>query len=200
MLTRDGKRAVATGFVSPSEPGAQGPLRVWDLVGMKVLAGMFVAAAYYPLMVLSADERLAIAATDKGRLDVWDLQTAARVREIEAHPGSYLASLHRLPDGTVATLDSKEDAADLRIWNVETGERTRDARIPHGAGRGAVFSDDGSFVLLAGKELAVWDLRAGETRATFTGGSEMSAIALGPDQKTVLAGDAEGGVMVLRIE
>jgi WD40 repeat protein len=50
------------------------------------------------------------------------------------------------------------------------------------------------------KTLKLWDLEAGAAIATFAGEGEMTACAVAPDNRTVVAGEESGRLHFLRLE
>jgi len=50
------------------------------------------------------------------------------------------------------------------------------------------------------RTLKVWDLETGEIVTTFTGESDVSAVAIAADDRTIVAGEWSGRVHFLRLE
>jgi WD40 repeat protein len=90
----------------------------------------------------------------------------------------------------------------IEVQNLETGA----IRQPVGAHRGlisriAVTPDGGRAVSVAADSvLILWDLTKGTEMARFTAESPLTACAITPDGRTLVAGDRSGRVHVLRCE
>lgn len=103
-------------------------------------------------------------------------------------------------DGTLAI--SGGDGRTLRVWELPSG-RPRYILTGHqGSIHAVALSRTGTIAASASEDrtLRVWDLASGQHLASFTGELRMTACALAPDGRTLIAGEGDGRVHVLRLE
>ena len=111
-----------------------------------------------------------------------------------------VATVSLTPDGRRALSGSHDKT--LKVWDLETG-RERRTLAGHADWVNAVsVTSDGRRALSGSGDntLKVWDLETGREMASFIKDAEILAVALGPDGKTLVAGDDSGRVHFLRLE
>lgn len=141
--------------------------------------------------------RRAVAGFDNGRIRAWDLHTGELERQLDAHEGG-VHSIQVIGRQVLTTgADGHVRIWDARLWHEEPGlegpvKGLRDAR-PSSKGQLVVgLSDDWSIV--------VWDRRTRKRLASFTANEQISCYRLLPDQRTIVVGEATGGLHFLRLE
>jgi WD40 repeat protein len=138
--------------------------------------------------VFSADGGV-VAASDRGKLTVWDARTGAQRATIAVEDGFGREAWALRPDGAqVVTADPR--AGLLRFWDAATGAPLHTLE---GAGPSAlVFSADGKTLAVGGSRLRFLDSASGEERASLATSS--SLIALHPGGTLVATGRRGGTV------
>jgi WD40 repeat protein len=132
------------------------------------------------------------------------------VRAIEERgpfPDMHLAAA--TPDGRLAvfTTAPRPKGSDsekhwlLVVWDVAGHAIAATLSGHHGMVFSAAISDDGTLVASASEDATVklWRLPDGACLATFTGDSEMYAIAMTPDASLIAAGERSGSLHLLQI-
>ena len=104
------------------------------------------------------------------------------------------------PDGTILAVSEaaeKSDEAQVGLWNLQSGKKTRTLSLPKAESKGAQFNHlcftrDGKSLALSytnGGKAVVFDLASGKVRISF-GGRDSQAfynIAVSPDSRTLAA-------------
>lgn len=120
------------------------------------------------------------------------------LRTLEGHV-NWVHSVVLTADGRRAVSGSRDNT--LKVWDLETGQLLRTLE---GRARGfssVALSADGHRAVSGSedKTLKVWDLDTGEIVAAFTGESPVFAVAIAPDDRTIVAGEQSGRVHFLRL-
>lgn len=184
----DNQRAIS-GFDS-------GKLQIWNLKTGKVLR-TFEEYKSGVRAVAVVDGQRAISGFDDRTLRVWNLETGQTLRILEGHNASVRAVA--MVDGWRAVSGSEDRT--LRVWELETGRvlRTLEGHnasvraVTVVAGRRAVSGSDD-------RTLRIWDLETGECLAVLVLEAAVASVAVAPDRRTVVAGDASGRVHFLEFD
>ena len=191
-----------------------GTLKVWDLGSGEerrtVQCGMVNALALAP-------DGLHVVLGDTGHtLRVFDLERGQREQFLIGRGGLAQLMAPLVEEGrrrpievwTVAvTADGRfavtgADDKTLKVWDLERGEE-RQTLAGHGARVWAVaLSRDGRYAVSGSEDhtLKVWDLIQARVVATFVAEATVLACDIGPDDRTIVAGDSSGRVHFLRLE
>jgi hypothetical protein len=191
-VTPDGRRAVSGSFEDAT-------LKLWDLETGRVLRSLKGHAGPFSAVSVMPDGRRAISASySNGTLKVWDLETGRVLKSLDCHDFGVSALAVTL-DGRLAVSASGET---LKVWDLETGRELRTLKGHTGRVGGVAVTPDGLRAVSGSKDntLKVWDLETGEEMATFSEDSEIIAVALGPDGKTLVAADEAGRIHFLKLE
>jgi WD40 repeat protein len=136
-----------------------------------------------------------------GRIRVWDLQSGAILRYLEADD-RFLTGIAISPDGLRAL--SVDDDGFAILWDLQTGEQIR--QIDNGPGEGGfagiVFHPDGRSALTATTNwvLKLWDLDSGEVIQSFEGHEEwVNSLAFSPDGEKAYSTSVDGTVRVWNV-
>ncbi len=145
------------------------------------------------------DGRRAVTGANDGIGRIWDLEKRTQVASLERHESSIVDLA--LSQEARRVVSSSMDHA-LKVWDLDTG-RLRHTLDGHTGAIGAVVQVPGRNSVVSvshDQTLAVWNAEQGELLATFTAESMLMCCAAAPDGVTMVAGDASGGVHILRLE
>jgi WD40 repeat protein len=205
-VTKDESRAYTCGYADDEKVGAIG---IWDLVAKKKLGEIpntpKKKGVYFDSMLLLPGERTALTADSECRLEVWDLDGKKRLRELQGPRSEkdegWMPKLLPLPDGTFLTAQHHPSGAESRItaWSVETGESRVLVKFP-GTYREVSVHAGTRRLLVANGPLHLYDLDTGRLLATFAGDHDVFQAAFSQDGRTILAGEQNGRVHVLRVQ
>ena len=122
-------------------------------------------------------------------VQLWDIETGARIQLITNLVSGWVDSVAFSPDGTTLASGSKDNT--VRLWDAVTGE-------PKGTLTGhteevtsVAFSPDGKVIASASKDetLRLWDAVTGGHKETLTGEMNLSpSVAFSPDGTTLANG------------
>ena len=102
------------------------------------------------------------------------------------------------PDGQRVVSASGDKT--LELWDLASGRALRTFTGHSGSVNAVAVTSDGQRVLSASEDqtLKVWELASGRELATFKADAALYCCAVSPDGKTILAGDTDGVIHVLR--
>jgi RNA polymerase sigma factor (sigma-70 family) len=149
-FSRDG-RTVAWGM-------DDGRVRLWDAAGQKDLGEHRVHTHVVWCVAFSADGRTVASADHFAWLTVWDRETGRKQFE-QGHCGT--GPPHALafsPDGRVVALTGGGTPGAIFLYDLETGKRLPDLRVPQASAHALAFSPCGRFLAAAGSNgtVRVW--------------------------------------------
>jgi WD40 repeat protein len=132
-----------------------------------------------------------------GNVKVWDARTGDWLLGIEAGEGESVLSARFSPDGSqiVAALG----LADVRIWDVATGQTVRSLTGHSKAVYYAEFSPDGSRIVSASGDgtARIWDVSDGAGSLVLSGHRDLVAWAtFSPDGTRIVTASADGTAIV----
>jgi WD40 repeat protein len=193
VLARDGKTLFSTGLYDQT-------IRAWDLTtGVKTFELNDEQSAPHPAMTLSPDGKTLAAGRVTGPIELWDVPTRKPLRVLKGSGAPTCA----LRFNSAGRLVSRDRSGALVCWNVEKG--TEVWRSDGGR------TDAGPLLLTPGEKqvmsplagdgagpgqamiLGFWDVDKGELRQRVEiGPGEITALAHGVDNKSILVGTADG--------
>ena len=90
----------------------------------------------------------------------------------------------------------------LKVWDLESGRELKSLKGHSDWVRAVAVTPDGKRAVSESddKTLKVWDLESGAVIAAFTADGAIHCVAVAPDGRTIVAGDALGAVHFLRLE
>lgn len=182
LTVSDGGRVVA-GF-------GDGTLQVWDLESKHTLQILEGHTAQISALAL-LDSLCVVSASYDHTLRAWDLKSGQILKTLEGHTAGVRALA--LLDGLRAVSGSLDGT--ILVWDLERKWTLKTLE-------GHLFSINGLAVLdgrrvvsaSADRTLRVWNLETGEVLAVMTLDAPVSAVAVTPNGKTIVAGDQSGKV------
>jgi LSD1 subclass zinc finger protein len=212
-VTADGRLVVSA--------SADGTLRVWNLGRGKCLRILKGHMDWVSAVAVTADGQRAVSGSKDKTVRVWNLETGECVRTLTGHT-DWVDVVTLAADGRRVVTESD---LELKVWDVETGvclctlaghtalmdrmvrrccggDLLRTLAGYTGVKRPVALSADGRCGVLRSddKTLRVWDLAAGALLASFEGAGAMAVFAATPDGCTLVGGDEDGSVHLLRLE
>ena len=199
-LTADARRLVSGSM--------DNTLLLWDLETGQCLQTLRGHSQLIRRVAMTRDGRLAVTISDDNEVRLWDLAAGQCTRVLQ--PCSRKIQSIALDTERSQALCTDSDNR-LSIWDLASGDciETRDgspavpAQGDHAESarfwRSVVSRDGGTRVGYArgARELEVWDLPGERRRAVLTGQDEpITCVALSPDARLALTGDAGGTVHV----
>jgi len=190
-LTPDGKRAVSGSM--------DHTIKVWNLETGRELRTLKGHSSTICAVAVTPDGRRAVSGSWDRTLKVWDLETGQELRTLEGH-ADWVRAVTVTPDGRRAVSGSKDGT--LKVWDLETGRELRTLKGHTDEIDAVTVTAEGRRVISGpwDRTLKVWDLETGREMASFTEDAKIYAVAMGPDDKTLVAGDMSGRVHFLRLE
>jgi WD40 repeat protein len=149
---------------------------------------------YVESLTFSPDDTILVTASDKGRVNAWDLQTGGLIGSWEGHNG-YIRSVVFSPSGTLIATSSDDHT--IRVWNT----RTLDCRCVLKGHSNSVqtvcWSTAGSEVISGSSDttVKVWSVSSKMCLKTFTIHTEsVRSVTSSPDS-SLIASASEDGVL-----
>ncbi len=200
-ITSDGQRAVTAAYGKRDDLAS---LQGWDISTCKLLWEVWPEPTqekvYFSHVILTPDDRQAIAGTSQGWLYVVNVESGAVLARWEAHPGAYINQLFLRRDGYLATAATEDSRLTCRLWDVKTQQNTRTLASERFKPRTPRFSADGRYAVFAsGVTVILWDLERDLELAAFDGDSNILQTAISANGQTIVAGEDAGRVHVLQV-
>lgn len=151
-------------------------IKGWDLEGRVDVSSFREPAKYWSrVLQLWGDGKYAATATSDGRIVIWDLERHSEVKSLAGHA----------------------------VLSTYSGGLTPSLNVPKTGVNALLTWDDGGFAASASDDctLKIWDLRAGEELAVLVEHRHpVSSLAISPDRKYLLSGDAGGHLGIWDLE
>lgn len=165
-------------------------LRLWNVETGKCLWTSVKHPTWITCLAITPDGRFILSGHDEENLYLWDLATGKRVErnyygsalESFGFVSSAISSLAITPDGKYAVTGNQ--AAELRVWNLKTGETIRTIKGHEEPVTTVAITPDSKYCLSGSNDatLRLWNLENGECLWTcdkHRGG--ITAVSLSPD-------------------
>ncbi|RLL50861.1 hypothetical protein D8Y20_10750 [Mariprofundus sp. EBB-1] len=201
-MSLDGKWALTEGN-APHEAEKGAILELWNIASNTKIKGFIGHAAEITSARFSADGKTIVSADKDQNIKVWKVPSGEEIGSLSTGlffgiNNDTVNDVAISPDGAYGVYGNQ--AGELRIWDVITGESIRILKIPYDRQRGEVavegveYALDGKKVLgFNDKELSVWDVDSGNVVKHFFAGNDFIASAtFSRDGKSIAIGTANG--------
>jgi WD40 repeat protein/serine/threonine protein kinase len=197
-VSGDGKRVIAAGWGQTA--------KVWDLeTGEEKfsLQGHTGRGNVCRSVAISANGRRIVTANDERDIQAWDLLAGPESRTLQGHL-SWIAAVALSADGHIAVsgggavFGGGHNGAEVKVWDVDTGEVKHNLLVPHSV-RAVAISRDGRQVVCGsdGGTIRAWDARTGREQYTRKAHTEdIRAIAISPDGRRIASASRDHTVKV----
>lgn len=168
---------------------------VWNLERRQVTAHLAVNGVVNSA-AMTPDGNRVVLGTSEGLVEIWNPETARKLRTIDAHRGPVLG-LAVSADGTCAVSGSADGT--VRVWNVERGEKTHELTGHTGHVLAVALAPDKRHVVSASQDasLRIWSCAGDQGCRVLTGHSApVTAVAVTPDGERILSGSWDRKLMV----
>jgi WD40 repeat protein len=188
VVTPDGRFAV-----SASDDKT---LRVWDLAFRSAVRTFKGHASSVNGVTVTPDGRFAVSASRDKTLKVWDLASGQVIGTLKGHTLAVNGAAVT-PDGRFAV--SASDDETLKVWDMGSGQAILTFKGHTDSVTGVAVAPNGRLAVSASADrtLRLWHLPTGRMYATLETQAPLRCCAISPDGRTILAGDALGGLHIL---
>jgi WD40 repeat protein len=183
-------RAVATGG------RLDGEVRLWDGASGRELALLGKHPKPVRALAFTPDGRLLAAAGLDKTITLWDVPGRRELRRLEGAKGAVVRLAFSPDRRLLAAAEENGRAAELRLWDVATGQTRLTLEVPSPPYCGVVFSPDGRRLATSGEwydpVVRVWDTDTGKLLHSLTGhDTAVSSAAFSPDGRLLATGGCE---------
>ena len=176
-------------------------IQCWDLTKQEQLWQLPVGISFR-IAEISANEKFAITAAWDGTVVIWDLCNQQELWNFnEIHEELEVVAIS--PTGKIAASASNIFGNSLIIRDLITGKKLHNddyIRVPMGISKVAMSSDDKLLICSGHSRLTVWNLETLEVITTFNTEGDLPALAVAPDNRTIIVGEESGRLHFLRLE
>ncbi len=144
-------------------------------------------------VVVSPDARFAVSASADTTLRVWDLEAGRSIRTLGC-PAGTVTDIALSANGRFLLAATREGA--LYVFSLPFGQLVRTAQMPWGTGE-ARLDGHGRFAFTADRAVLAWELETGRLTPKLVTPTRLRSVAVVPDGRTFVAGDALGAVHFL---
>jgi WD40 repeat protein len=206
-ITADGRRVVETYHADGGQDHAYGII-MWDPDTGKRL-GLSVdepgsdsidTHAHGRGLALAPNGEFAISAHSyTSRFSVWRLSDPKKGTPLD-NGGSTINAITILSDNRRAVMGDSSGV--VKIWDIPARTVLQRFKAHRGSIEDLALTSDESMVVTSSVDgtVKLWNIAVEECLASFTGDSGMTACAISPDGRTVVAGEESGAVHILRVE
>jgi hypothetical protein len=186
----DGRRIVAGGY--------KGGLCVVDTTTGQSIRTFGQDKGHIANVLFSGDSRWIVAISwtfnRPGAISVWDAQTGALVRELDAKIRADCAAIS--PDGRF--LAAGLGLSTIRTWDLATGQPLQTIQTHAGGVLGLAFSPDGARIAAGNRNgmITICDIASAAVVTTLWHLGTVNTVAFSPDGELIAAGGYRGSVPV----
>ncbi|WP_376790876.1 NB-ARC domain-containing protein [Thermoflexus sp.] len=168
-------------------------VKVWDLESGRLLRSLEGHTGPVKAVAVTPDGRWAISGSNDKTVKVWDLESGRLLRSLEGHT-DWVRAVAVTPDGHWAI--SGSDDHTVKVWDLESGQLCRFLEGHTKLVTAVAVTPDGRWLISGSddKMVKVWNLESGASRLLFWNDTAILSLALSPDGRALVCGDAAGRV------
>jgi WD40 repeat protein len=183
-------------------------LKLWDATSGQLLWTFTGHSGWVNAVAFSPDGDRVLSGSADGTLKLWDVRsgrlfltageksTATKTNRLGSDFDDAVTSVAFSPDGQNVVAGGMGVGKTLRLWNVASGQLTRQF-VGHPYQVSSVaYSPDGRIVLSGGTDNTVklWEVASGKLLRTFTLRAWSNAVAISADGETIFSGNQDNTV------
>jgi WD40 repeat protein len=152
--------------------GADGKIKFWEIETGECLRTFDGHKEWVHSVAYSPDGKLIASCGRDALVKLWDVESG-KLRKTFAGHQEVAMSVAYSPDGRLLASCGRDKNKDIRIWDVQSGDRVK--FIETGdvcTSSGVLFTLDSKQVIFAGDGLSLWDIESEECTRTFKGHSD----------------------------
>jgi len=186
---------------------SDGIIRVWDVKNSRIIKEIdpyakereskkyFYLSEYFWKMALHPDEKILATGTNKGKVQLWDMESGEEIKKIDGH-NEFVCSVKNSPDGK--TIASASGDMTVKIWDSRNGKYLKNIFMKTVA-NGLCYSPDGKDIAAGGntKIIYVFDMETWKIKLKLAGHSgAVARIVYSPDGKQIASSGVDKQVKI----
>ena len=185
-------------------------VRLWDVDSGQETATLD-HRDWVKLVSFSPDGRILASGGDDGKVRLWDVDSGQETATLEAtplldpydpeDPWDGVSSVSFSPDGRILATAGVDGT--MRLWDVDSGQKTATLGIHPSSVNSVSFSPDGRTLASGGWDgkVRLWDVDSGQETATLEGHrAGVNSVSFSPDGRTLASGGRDWKVRLWDVE
>jgi WD40 repeat protein len=176
-----------------------GTLMIWNVATGHGTPTLTHHGGLVEAVTVTPDGWYAISGSVDHTIKIWDIATGRETATLKGHTDSIRAVVVT-PDNRFVISGSADNT--LKIWNLKTGQEKLTLRGHTGWVETVAVTSDGRLAISGSTDhsLKIWDLETGTIVVEYTGDAPIRACGYSTHLRTVIAGDKNGRIHILKLE